>query len=153
MSFFQQSQFDATQVNPSGSREPIPQGRYRAMVSSCAEKPSRNGGLGLNIEMQVIEGPHKGRKLFYWINLRHTNAQVVEIGQEQLSAFCHATGILQPKSAGEFAGRVLEINVTLERRDTGELDNRVKSVVIPSAQAPAEQPQPQSQEGSAPWNS
>lgn len=156
MSYFQSTQFDATKVSPAGSREPIPEGRYKVLVASCVEKPSRSGGLGLNIELQVVDGPHKGRKLFYWINLRHSSAQVVEIGQEQLSAFCHAAGVLQPKSAGEFAGRCMDVVVTIGRRDdTGELDNRVKSVVIPSTPSPSTQAEPtqQPQEGAAPWNS
>ena len=59
-------------------------------------RPTKDGGgQYLWLELDVLEGPLAGRKLFDRLNLVNASAQTVEIAQRTLSAICHATGRLQ----------------------------------------------------------
>jgi len=136
MSFFATSSFDATKVDPAAARDPVPAGTYKVLIKSAAEKPTKApGGLGLNVEYKLVEdGPAKGRSVFQWINLKNTNATAVEIGQRELSSLCRATGVMRPKSAGEFVNKLLTIKVGVEKdsRTPDKLSNRIEEIVIPA---------------------
>jgi hypothetical protein len=58
-------------------------------------------GQYLYVEIDVLDGPYKGRKLFDRLNLINANPQTVEIAQRTLSAICHATGRMQVQDSEE----------------------------------------------------
>lgn len=94
--------FDASGVEPSKSFEPIPKGKYPVIVESSEMLPFKNAeGSKLALKLQIIDGEYKGRKLFDNLNLEHSNKQTVEIAQRQLSALCHATGVMKPVDSAE----------------------------------------------------
>lgn len=94
--------FDASGVKPTSSFEPIPPGSYPVIVEASEMKPFKNSpGERLELKLQVIDGEHKGRKLFDSLNLEHSNKTTVEIAQRQLSALCHATGVMKPVDSSE----------------------------------------------------
>ena len=65
-------------------------------------RPTKDGGgQYLWLELDVLEGPLAGRKLFDRLNLVNASAQTVEIAQRTLSAICHATGRLQVQDSAE----------------------------------------------------
>jgi hypothetical protein len=88
--------FDANKVKPNSKPDPIPVGEYRLAITSSEVKPVSTGkGRCLNLELVVLdEGQYKGRKIFTNLNVQHENAQAQEIAQGELSAICHATGVL-----------------------------------------------------------
>lgn len=88
--------FDANNVEPSAPREILPPGDYVVQIvdSEMAETKAGNGQM-LKLTMDIMEGPHAGRKLWDRLNLVNPNAQAVEIAQRTLSAICHAIGRLQ----------------------------------------------------------
>jgi hypothetical protein len=135
MSFFATSSFDATKVDPAAVREAIPAGTYKVLIKAAVEKPTKKiGGLGLSLEYKVAdEGPAKGRSVFHWINLKNANPTAAEIGQRELSSLCRATGVLRPKAAGEFVGRMLTIKVGVEKDDKQKLVNFIEEIVLPPA--------------------
>jgi hypothetical protein len=58
-------------------------------------KDTANGaGQYLWLELDILDGPHQGRKFWDRLNIVNPNSQAVEIAQRQLSALCHATGRL-----------------------------------------------------------
>jgi len=77
------SGFDANNVEPSGDFEPIPAGKYLAIITDSEMKPTKNGnGSYLELTFQVIEGPCKNRLLWAWwsappIRCAHQCQQVV----------------------------------------------------------------------------
>jgi hypothetical protein len=88
--------FDANAVEPSAPRDIIPPGEYLVqIVESEMADTKRGDGQMLKLTMDILEGPHAGRKLWDRLNLVNPNAQAVEIAQRTLSAICHATGRLQ----------------------------------------------------------
>jgi len=89
--------FDPTQVKPSTGRpDPVPTNRYIMHVVSSEVRPVKSGqGLRCALECEIIQGEYQGRKVWWGINVNHTNPEAQRIGQAELSALCHAIGRLQ----------------------------------------------------------
>lgn len=119
--------FDANQVEPVSSFEPLPAGKYAAAISDSEMKPTKAGtGNYLQLTFEVLDGPHKGRLLWARLNLDNPNATAVQIARAELSAICRAVGVMAPKDSVELHNLPLVITVKLKRRsDTGELQNEI----------------------------
>ena len=120
--------FDANQVEPSSDFEPIPAGKYVAVITETEMKPTKAGtGHYLQLTFQVIEGEYKNRLQWARLNLDNPNATAVQIAQAELSAICRAVGIMAPNDSTELHNLPLVIHVRCKRRDdTGEITNEVK---------------------------
>lgn len=88
--------FDATQVDPTNTFDPVPAGDYEVMITDSEEKNTANGnGKYLQLTVQIQSGEFTGRTLFDRLNLDNPNRTAVEIAQRQLSQICHAIGELR----------------------------------------------------------
>lgn len=119
--------FDASQVEPSAGKDPVPAGKYVAAITASEMKPTKNGaGQYLELEYQIIDGEHKGRKLWSRHNLQHPNAQAVQIARGELSAICRAVGTMTPKDSAELHNLPMTVTVKVKKReDNGEPTNEV----------------------------
>lgn len=120
--------FDAGQVEPNAGFDPIPAGKYLAVITNSQMKPTRNGnGEYLEIELEVIDGPHKGRRLWDRLTLKHPNERTVQIARGTLSAICRAVNVLRPRDSVELHNLPLVVSVGIKNReDTGEPANVVR---------------------------
>lgn len=120
--------FNANEVDPNVGFDPIPAGKYLAVITASEMKLTKNGkGEYLQLEFEVIEGPHKGRKVWDRLTLKHTNEQTVQIARGTLSAICRAVNVMAPKDSIELHNLPLVVSVGLKNRDdTGEPTNVVK---------------------------
>ena len=120
--------FNANEVEPQQELKPLPEGEYKvAVTASESKRNKKDNGTLLQLTFDVLDGEHRGRKLWVYLNLDHPNATAVEIAKSELSAICHAVGVLTPKDSVELHNRPLIASVKLEKRkDNGELSNRVK---------------------------
>jgi len=120
--------FNANEVDPQDVFEPIPAGRYLAVITESEMKPTKDGaGSYLEFVFQIIEGEYKGRLLWARLNLDNPNPLAVKIAQAELSALCRAVGVMQPKDSIELHNLPLMVKVTCKKReDTGEIVNEVK---------------------------
>lgn len=120
--------FNAHDVDPNTGFDPIPSGKYLVVITATEMKPTKNGkGEYLEIEMEVLEGPHKGRKLWDRLTLKHTNEQTVEIARGTLSSICRAVNVMKPRDSVELHNVPLIASVAVKNRDdTGEPTNVVK---------------------------
>ena len=83
-------------------------------------RPTKDGGgQYLWLELDVLEGPLAGRKLFDRLNLVNASAQTVEIAQRTLSAICHATGRLQVQDSDELHLIPMIADVTIKPPKNG----------------------------------
>lgn len=121
--------FDAQTVEPNDSFDPIPNGDYLCIITTSEMKPTKAGdGAYLELELQVIEGPYQGRKLWDRLNLNNANETAVKIAKGTLSAICRAVGTLQPKDSCELHDLPMLVKVACKKRDdTDELTNVIKS--------------------------
>lgn len=120
--------FDANTVEPNDSFDPLPNGDYLCVISSSEMKPTKSGdGSFLELEMEVIDGPCKGRKVWDRLNLNNANETAVRIAQGTLSAICRAVNVLTPTDSCELHDIPLVVKVVCKKRaDTGEMTNEVK---------------------------
>ena len=120
--------FDANNVDPATDFEPIPAGKYVAIITDSEMKPTKSGsGHYLELTFQVIDGPFKNRLLWSRLNLDNPNAQAVQIAQGELSAICRAIGVMQPKDSIELHNLPLLITVKCKKReDTGDVTNEIR---------------------------
>ena len=123
------SGFNAAEVEPQGSFEPIPAGWYTAMITDSEFKPTKNGnGEYLQLRLDVIEGEHEGRVLFDRLNLNNPNQTAVEIAQRQLSAICRAVGVMTPQDSNDLHDKPLKVKVSIRPAGNGyEASNEVKA--------------------------
>jgi len=143
--------FDAGNVEPVPSFDPIPAGQYLAMISASEEKTSKQGNKFLSLEFEVLDGQYKDRKLWVNLNLSHPNPETVKFARAELASICKAVGVLKPQDSVQLHNLPMLITVKcVNRKDTGELQNRIKSYALKAAAS--SQPQ-QAQAGSAtpPW--
>jgi len=87
-------QFDANTVAPAQALEVIPSGFYPVTITASETKATAKKGEILALELTIIDGEHKGRKLYDNLNLVNANPQAQQIAYETLSAICHATGVM-----------------------------------------------------------
>jgi hypothetical protein len=144
--------FDASQVEPTASFDPIPAGKYLAAITETEMKPTKNGsGSYLQMTFTVLDGEYKNRVLWARLNLNNPNATAVKIARSELSAICHAVGVLQPRDSVELHNIPLLITVKVKKReDTGELTNEIKGYE-PKAAAAGQPQQAPASDTTPPW--
>ena len=142
--------FDANQVEPNTDFEPIPAGKYVAIITESELKPTKSGnGHYLELTFQIVEGEYANRNVWARLNLDNPNKQAVQIARGQLSAICRAVGVLQPKDSVELHNLPLVVHVKCKKRqDTDEISNEVKGFSRKEGTAP---PVPQAQDNTPPW--
>ena len=98
MAIFAQT-FDANSVEPSNF-DVYPAGKYLSQIVSSEMRPTKDGrGQYLFLELDILEGPFAGRKLFDRLNLVNDNPDTVDIATRTLSSICRATGQMQVKDS------------------------------------------------------
>ena len=144
--------FDASQVEPSASFDPIPAGKYLAAITESEMKATKTGaGSYLQMTFTVLDGDYKNRVLWARLNLNNPNATAVKIARSELSAICHAVGVMQPRDSVELHNIPLLITVKVKKReDTGELTNEIKGYE-PKAAAAGQPQQAPASDTTPPW--
>ena len=155
--------FDATGVEPTTAYEVLPAGKYRAQIVESEMRVTRNGmGQFLWLMFDILEGEHKGRKIFDQLNLVNPNPTTVEIAQRTLSAICHATGKMQVSDSEELHLIPMTIQVTVKPPKNGYGEsNGIRYLLPETGKATQQAAQPSSsgaattapaKMASAPWN-
>lgn len=147
--------FNANEVQPSSGFEPIPAGKYVAVINDDIMKDTRSGtGRYLQLEFEIIEGEYRGRKLWSRLNLENPNAQAVQIARSELSAICRAVNVMQLRDTVELHNMPLVISVRCKKnRETDEMQNEIAGYEPKqsySASAPAPVPAAQGN-ATPPW--
>lgn len=146
--------FDATQVEPAGDFAPLPAGQYLCIATDSQMKPTKkDDGKYLQVELEVIEGEHKGRKLWDRFVLEHPNDRTVAIARSSLAGLCTAVGVTRPRDSAELHNVPVLVRVACTKRnDTGEITNTVKGYSKRGdANQPASTRTSSSTGGGVPW--
>ena len=146
--------FDANTVEPADDIDPIPAGKYIAVITESEMKPTKSGnGTYLQLTFQIVEGEYANRMLWVRLNLDNPNATAVDMARRELSAICRAVGVLVPTDSSDLHDLPCVVHVRLKRRnDTGELQNEVKGYAKKEAvAAPSAGSQVSSTPAQAPW--
>ena len=121
--------FDANNVPPTSPFDPIPNNSYRAHATESEVKPTASGtGKYLQITWEVLDGEFKGRKVWQRLNIVNANAQAQEIAQRELSAICHATGVLKLTNSAQLHHIPVMLKVVVKKDGDRDPQNEVKKV-------------------------
>lgn len=113
--------FDANTVAPAQEMGPVPADHYvAAMTKSEMKVTGKKTGSYLSVEYSILEGVFKGRKIFENLNLVNPNATAVEIAHAQLSALCHATGVLMLDDSLQLHNIPFDLKVGVQPEGPGE---------------------------------
>ena len=119
--------FNANEVEPATDFDPVPAGKYLAVITESEVKPNKAGtGSYLQLTFQIIDGDYANRFLWARLNLDNPNATAVKLARAELSAICRAVGVMTPKDSVDLHDLPLVIKVKCKKRaDTGELTNEL----------------------------
>jgi hypothetical protein len=120
--------FDATAVAERQSFETLPNGDYTATITESENKPTKKGdGERLKLTFEIIEGQHKGRKLWTGLNMKNPSAVAVEISMSELGEICKAVNVLRPQQSNQLHNIPLIITIAAVKDDhNGGLKNEIK---------------------------
>ncbi len=137
MASFGGEQFDAEKVDPQKALDPVPAGEYAVVITDSEEKAnSKNTGTYLQLNLEIIEGEYKGRKLWERLNLNNPSDEAVGIARSTLSSICRAVGVMKPNDSTDLHNLPMKVKVGMEKRkDTGELTNKIKGYIPRDATA------------------
>ena len=107
---------------------PLPPGNYPVIVESSEFKETRAGnGKFLLLQLMVMDGKGKNRKLFDRLNLENPNPQAVEIAKKQLASLCRAMGKQKIADSSELHNNPVVARVEIQKGSDGYEDsNEVK---------------------------
>lgn len=105
-------QFDATQFTPT-DRSLIPAGTYKAVIKKTEIRNNSNGtGQHLNLEINLIEGQFKDRKVWENLNCWHESKKTSEIAWATLSSIARAVNVLQFNDTAALHDLPLMVQIT-----------------------------------------
>ena len=116
--------FNARTVAPTENTIVIPSGWQNATITDGIASATKGAkkGVCLTVEFTVLDGEHKGRKVWNRFNIENASEKAQEIGQRDLSALCHAAGVMDVSNDKCFNGKNLQIKIGLDRADDAAKD-------------------------------
>lgn len=142
MAMFAQT-FDASNVDPNAGFELYPAGKYLVQIIASEMRPTKDGrGQYLFLELDMLDGPFAGRKLFDRLNLVNDNPDAVDIAKRTLSSICRATGQMQVKDSEQLhlIPLIADVRVRPPKGQYGESNSiryLPRNTAAPAARAPA----------------
>lgn len=115
MALLPKGKFNANEIDPKSGFAPIPPGDYLVVITDSEMKKTNDGeGEYLKLSFKVVHGEFEGRYIWLNLNLVNKSAQAVEIAERELSAICHAVGVLEPEDSQELHGIVMLAKVKVK---------------------------------------
>jgi hypothetical protein len=77
-----------------------------------------------------VDGQYAGRQVLDRLNIQHPNPVAAEIAYRRLSAYCHATGVIQVQDSQQLHGIPFKARVSVRTDSTGQYEpsNEIKAV-------------------------
>lgn len=137
-SLFGGQAFDPNSVEPAKDFDVLPPGKYLCLIKSAEVKQTKAGtGYGLQLELLVVDGSSKNRKLFPWINLQNPNTVCEEIGRREFAALCLAVGFSAIDTT-QLIGKVIvaHVKVKNDQNDVRTYSAATQAPVAPQSSTP-----------------
>ena len=142
--------FNANEVAPSEGGGPLPPGEYEMhVIEESLEQNSKGTGEILKLTYEVLGPSQAGRRMWVILNVVNANPVAQKIGQEELSALCHATGQMEVEDTEELLWKPFRAvtKIQVDKND-GRERAAVKKYLYgdaldaPAAKAPPQRPAP-----------
>ena len=116
---------------------PLPAGTYKAVITEAIEKQTKAGtGSYLSLTIEVIDGEHKGKKVFDNLNLNNPNQTAVQIAQQTLKSIIVAIGKQSVSTEADLLNIPLAIKTSI-RKSAEYGDKAEVKAYLPLSKAPA----------------
>ena len=129
----------------------LPAGDYTVMITASDVKDIKSGkGKCISLEMDIIDGKYKGRKIFENLCTIHESEQVQAIARGKFASLKKSLGVRDDVSDTTQLHNirvVANVRVKDSKKNPGEKENEIKSY---KSIAEAKQPKP-AQSDAAPW--
>lgn len=134
-------------------REPLPPSTYQLIVAKSDVRVTRAGdGEFIELEMQVIDGPHQGRRLWERFNVSNQNKRAEDYGRSMLRQLCVAVGVNNMTNTEQLHDIPFMARIEIDRKEPTR--NKIvgyESAGAPAAKAPAAPARPAAPAGARPW--
>ena len=122
------SDLDMTDVEEQREFTALPAGDYVAIATESEKKVTKAGtGHYLQFTFEILEGSHKGRKLWSRMNLWNPNQTAVNIAKREFKAFITAAGLQDlPADSAALHNKPVTLSVGIEIDDRKRESNVVK---------------------------
>lgn len=135
--------FNADEVEPSLPFEVLPAGDYIGQVVGSEICPTASGsGEYLKLEIEILTSGFSGRRVFDQLNIRNDSPEAERIGRAQLSALCHAIGVMRVTDSQQLHGKPFTIKLAVKEDPKYGKQNKVKGYKAVSGPVPAPAPEP-----------
>lgn len=119
-----------------GDYKPLPKGKYKVIATKMVEKPSSKNPNNsvIHCDLQVVEGQYQNRLLWFYINIRNSNAEVQARAVGDLKAIIESVGEAGTDDFRNLEMKPFTIDVGLgESTYNGETkpENKIWGVVRP----------------------
>jgi len=133
---------------------PLQKGMYEVMVVASDLKTTQAGtGEFIELTLQVVSGPHAGRRLWDRLNVSNPNKKAEDIARRQLQALCLACKVNTMQSTEQLHDIPVLAQVDFDRNDSSR--NRIVNYATTSSAQVARpvesQPPPPSKPAARPW--
>jgi hypothetical protein len=116
--------FDARNVDPTPSFVVPPLDDYMVIATAAEPKENSKGTGGfLEFTLEINQGKNSGLQyqkvtVPYRLNLFHTDERTVAMANSQLSALCHATGVITPTNTKDLLNRPFVATIGPQEKNT-----------------------------------
>jgi hypothetical protein len=111
-------EFTPDTIDGADSFEPLPAGWYAVGIEDAELKTTKAGtGKFIKLEMSVIDGQYKGRKLFHNINIVNPNQQAADIGIRDLARLGKAIGLMSINDTAQLIDSMVQVKLKVEAAD------------------------------------
>lgn len=138
-------------ADPSSGAEVLPAGLYTVKITGGDWKEnSKKTGKFLQVNMQVVDGPHSGAIIIDRFNLDNPSRDAVQIANAEFAALRKAVGVQDPKDTTDLIGPRFQVMLKCEKRndDPSKMANRVQRYIERGQAATT----PQQNQKDPPWN-
>ena len=106
--------FDASTA-PEDTFAEVTIGRHTAAIVDVQKKRTNAGdGAYLNLRVQILDGPCKGRSVFDMLNLWNSSEKAVKIAEARLASILKAIGVITPRCNEDLLNKPLLVDVVHE---------------------------------------
>jgi hypothetical protein len=143
-----------------GRQEPIPNGRYKAIVSSAERKHTKSGnGWFWELTFSIVEGEHEGHAIVHRFNMVNPSEDAVAIGRSHMKRYLDSIGNLEPKDENDLCNIAVWIDVACKKskytgksgRETEGIFNEITKIDPYFDAPPKEATSAKEQSSKPPW--
>ena len=143
-----------------GRQEPIPNGRYKAVVTSAKKTHTKSGkGWFWELVFTIAEGEYEGKTVTHRFNMVNPSDDAVAIGRSNMKRYLDAIGNLEPKDESELCYVAVSITVGCKKEtytnrkgeQTEGIFNEITKIDSCSEAPPKEEAPAKEQSSVPPW--